>query len=165
LASRPAGGAGYGEQPLGKSKRQSAWPALLTARALVVDEVERRLAQAGLPELAWYDVLWALERAPSERLRMHELASQTVITRSNITRLVDRLEAAGLVARERDGADRRGAFALLTPAGRRMRGKMWDVYGPAIGELFDRNLSEADSATMRACLLRIVEAMRLTHGQ
>jgi DNA-binding MarR family transcriptional regulator len=112
---------------MSKTKRQSAWPALLTVRALIVDEVERRLAEAGLPELAWYDVLWALERAPAGQLRMHELASQTVITRSNITRLVDRLEAAGLVARERDGEDRRGAFALLTTAGRRTRKQMWKV--------------------------------------
>ena len=150
---------------MGKTKKVSAWPALLTVRALIVDEVERRLTEAGLPELAWYDVLWALERAPAGRLRMHELASQTVITRSNITRLVDRLEAAGLVARERDGEDRRGAFALLTPAGRRMRGEMWKVYGRAIAELFDAHLSEEESATTRACLLRIIEATRLTRGQ
>src|SRR5262245_43328711 len=145
-----------------KAKSPSAWPALLTARALIVDEVERRLAEASLPELAWYDVLWALERAPSGRLRMHELAAQTVITRSNITRLVDRLETAGLVTRERDGEDRRGAFALLTPAGRRMRAQMWKVYGPAVGELFDAHLRDGQAAAVRACLLRIIEAARLT---
>jgi DNA-binding MarR family transcriptional regulator len=145
---------------MSKTKPSSAWPALLTARALVVDAIERRLAEVELPELAWYDVLWALERAPSGRLRMHELASQTVITRSNITRLVDRLETAGLVARERDGKDRRGAFALLTPGGRRMRGEMWKVYGKAIAQLFDGHLSEAEAATLRACLLRIIEAAR-----
>ena len=143
---------------MSKTTKQSAWPALLTARAQIVDEVERRLAGAGLPELAWYDVLWALERAPTGRLRMYELASQTVVTRSNITRLVDRLEAAGLVARERDGEDRRGAFAQVTPLGRRMREKMWKVYGAAIAELFEAHLSEAENATMRACLLRIIEA-------
>ena len=138
----------------------SAWAALLTSRALVVEAIEERLAAAGLPELAWYDVLWALERAPSGRLRMHELASQTVITRSNMTRLVDRLEAAGLVARERDGQDRRGAFALLTPSGRRLRGRMWKVYGGAIVELFDAHLSEQESTAVRACLLRVIEAAR-----
>lgn len=145
---------------MAKAKSSSAWPALLTVRALIVDEVERRLAKAGLPELAWYDVLWALERAPSGRLRMHELAAQTVITRSNITRLVDRLETAGLVARERDGEDRRGAFALLTPAGRQMRAQMWKVYGAAVGELFDAHLRDLEAAALRACLLRIIEAAR-----
>lgn len=142
------------------AKKTSAWPALLTARALIVEAIERRLAEAGLPELAWYDVLWVLEQAPAGRLRMHELAAQTVITRSNMTRLVDRLEAAGLVSRERDPEDRRGAFAQLTPPGKQMRARMWKVYGPAIAELFDDHLSEADTTTVRACLLRIIEAAR-----
>jgi DNA-binding MarR family transcriptional regulator len=141
-------------------EKVSAWAALLTARALVVDAVEARLGKAGLPELAWYDVLWALERAPGARLRMHELAAQTVITRSNLTRLADRLEVAGLVCRERDTDDRRGAFAVLTPAGRALRGRMWKVYGPAIGELFDRHLSQTETATVRACLLRVIAAVR-----
>lgn len=77
--------------------KKSAWPALLTTRALMVEAVEKRLADAGLPELSWYDVLWALEQAPSGRLRMHELASATVITRSNMTRLVDRLDRKSVV--------------------------------------------------------------------
>lgn len=141
-------------------EKQSAWPAFLTAQALVVGAIEARLADAGLPELAWYDVLWALERAPRGRLRMHELASATVITRSNLTRLVDRLEKAGAVARERDDADRRGAFAVLTPAGRQLRGRMWKVYGPAIEGLFDRHLNPDEAAVLRTCLLRVIAAAR-----
>jgi len=141
-------------------ERPSAWPVLLTARALVVDAVEARLAQAGLPELSWYDVLWALEQAPQRRLRMHELAALTVITRSNLTRLVDRLESAGLVTRERDGADRRGAYAVLTTAGRGMRSRMWKVYGRAIEDLFDRHLSAEEAAAVRTCLLRVIVAAR-----
>ena len=142
------------------AKKTSAWPALLTARALVVDAIETRLSKAGLPELAWYDVLWTLEQAEGSRLRMHELAAQTVITRSNMTRLVDRLETAGLVMRERDAEDRRGAFARLTAAGKHMRARMWKVYGPSIAELVDGHLSDAEAAAMRACLLRIIEAVR-----
>ncbi len=138
----------------------SAWPAFLTAHALVVEAMEVRLAKAGLPELAWYDVLWALERAPSGRLRMHELAAATVISRSNMTRLTDRLEAAGLVKRVRECDDRRGAYAALTPSGRAMRRKMWQVYGRAIDEMFNRHLPPEESTAMRAMLLRIVEGAR-----
>ena len=144
--------------------KRSAWPAFVTAHALVVGAIEERLTQTGLPELAWYDVLWALERAPQDRLRMHELATATVITRSNLTRLVDRLEKAGLVARERDEEDRRGAFAVLTPAGRQLRGRMWKVYGRAIEELFENHLSPAEAAALRACLLRVIEAARARVG-
>jgi DNA-binding MarR family transcriptional regulator len=141
-------------------ERPSAWPALLTAHALMERAIESRLASAGLPDLACYDALWVLEQAPGTRLRMHELASRMVITRSSITRLIDRLEAAGLVQRERAGDDRRGAFAVLTAAGRDLRRRMWGVYRPAIHDLFDRHLSEAESTALRACLSRIAEAMR-----
>ena len=55
----------------------SAWPRFVTAYALVISGIEERLKAAGLPELAWYDVLWALERAPRGRLRMHALADNT----------------------------------------------------------------------------------------
>ena len=85
----------------------SVWPRFVTGYALVITRIEEWLKAAGLPELAWYDVLWALERAPRGRLRMHELADNTVISRSNLTRLVDRLEAALLVTRDRDCLDRR----------------------------------------------------------
>jgi DNA-binding MarR family transcriptional regulator len=141
-------------------RRHSAWPAFLTAHAALVGCVEERLRAAGLPELAWYDVLWALEQAPGRRLRMHELADLTVIARSNLTRLVDRLEAAGLARRDRDCADRRGAYAVLTDAGLAMRKRMWSVYSPAIQELFEAHLSQAESRQMRKALLRILAAAR-----
>src|SRR5262245_59727794 len=106
-----AGTAGSGNQG-----NVSAWPAFIRSHAVLIGRVEARLAAGGLPPLAWYDVLWALERVPRGRVRMHELADAVVITRSNLTRLVDRLEAAGLVRRDRCCADRRGAEAVLTDA-------------------------------------------------
>lgn len=145
---------------LSKHESGSAWPRFVTAYALVIARIEERLKAAGLPELAWYDVLWALERAPRSRLRMHELAENTVISRSNLTRLVDRLEAASLVTRDRDCLDRRGAFAVLTPTGRAVRRKMWTVYGPAISELFDGHLNAAEALQMRSILDRILQAAR-----
>jgi len=138
----------------------SAWPRFVTAYAIVITRIEERLKAAGLPGLAWYDVLWALERASRGRLRMHELAEKTVISRSNITRLVDRMEAASLVARDRDCSDRRGAFAVLTTTGRVMRRKMWTVYGVAITELFDGHLNAAETMQMRSILDRILQAAR-----
>ncbi len=138
----------------------SAWPVLLATYAVLIGEMERRLKQAGLPELAWYDVLWALERAPKRRLRMHEMADAAVISRSNLTRLVDRLEADGLVVRERSSDDRRGSFAVLTASGRHMRKRMWEVYAVAIDELFDRHLSDAERSSLRSTLLRVLAAAR-----
>ena len=62
-----------------------AWAVFLTAHAMLVEAVEARLAKAVLPPLAWYDVLWALERAGDGRRRMHELADRVVLSRSNLT--------------------------------------------------------------------------------
>src|SRR5262245_16656275 len=116
---------------MGKSletTKGSVWPLFLAAHAVLVDEIEARLAAVQLPPLTWYDVLWSLEQAPVQRLRMSELARKVVLSRSNLTRLVDRLEEAGLVARERSGEDRRGAYAVLTEQGRATRRRMWPPY-------------------------------------
>src|SRR5689334_8419202 len=87
-----------------------AWSVLLATQATLVERIESALAAMELPPLAWYDVLWALERAEGGRLRMHELAQRVVLSRSNLTRLADRLEGAGLTLRERCPDDRRGAY-------------------------------------------------------
>ena len=138
----------------------SVWALFLTTHAVLVEEMEGRLAEAGLPPLSWYDVLWALERAGEHRLRMSELAEMTVLSRSNLTRLVDRLESAGLVARERAEEDRRGAFAVVTASGRAMRRKMWPVYSAAIKELFENYISSREAAQMGDTLRRILGAVR-----
>jgi DNA-binding MarR family transcriptional regulator len=143
-----------------KDDTASAWPLFLTGHAVLTGIIERRLADAGLPPLAWYDVLWALERAPQHRLRMHELADYVVLTRSNLTRLVDRLEAAGLLRREPDPGDKRGAFAVLEEAGRAMRKTMWTTYSAAIHELFDAHLGAAEQKTLAAALGKVIAASR-----
>jgi len=129
----------------------------LTAHAVLVEQIEARLAQQDLPPLAWYDVLWALERSQDQRLRMNELADQVVLSRSNLTRLVDRLEQAGLVERQRSEDDRRGAFAVLTAAGKAMRKRVWPVYQSAIRELFEEGISESEAAAMGKALRRLLE--------
>ena len=136
----------------------SVWPLFLTAHAVLVSRIEARLSQAGLPPLVWYDVLWALERAPDNRLRMSELADMTVLSRSNLTRLVDRLESAGMVERARSEADRRGAFAVVTTSGKAMRRKIWPTYLAAIKELFDDHIESGEAEQMRTVLRRVLDA-------
>ena len=73
--------------------------------------------------LAWYDVLLTLAQAPERRLRMAQLADRVLLSRSGLTRLVDRLEREGLVRREPSPDDARGTYTVLTAAGlRRLRG-------------------------------------------
>jgi DNA-binding MarR family transcriptional regulator len=136
---------------------KSAWPAFLRAHAVLVAEIESRLKAKGLPALETYDVLWALEQAPGQKLRMHELSNAMVVTRSNLTRLVDRLEVQELVKRERDPNDRRGAFAVLTGSGRRLRREMWPSYEATIDELIDGKLSASEARLLREVFVRLVE--------
>src|ERR687885_1610105 len=134
-----------------------AWRALLNAHAAVVARVEQELAAAKLPPLAWYDVLWALYRAPDRRLRMTELADHVVLSRTGLVRLVDRIEATGLARREAVPEDRRGAYATLTEAGAEMLRRMWPVYARGIRELFLGPVGE-DAELVRAALERVAEA-------
>jgi len=131
-----------------------AWRVFLNAHAAVVERIERALAEAELPPLGWYDVLWALYRAPAQKLRMHELAPQVVLSRSGLVRLVDRVEAAGLVERERCLTDRRGAYAVLTPDGEAMLRRMWPVYARGIRTEFLDAIGD-DRDSLRQALERV----------
>lgn len=94
-----------------------AWRAFLRAHATVTDRLDRELREEqGLP-LTWYEVLLHLSQAPERRLRLSGLAEQLLLSRSGLTRLVDRLVTAGLIRRAVCNTDRRGAFAVLTPDG------------------------------------------------
>ena len=84
----------------------SAWRALLNAHARVTARVESALAEAGLPPLSWYDVLWPLHRAPGRRLRVGALAEQVTLSRTGLTRLLDRVERDGLIGRRPAPEDR-----------------------------------------------------------
>lgn len=97
--------------------RIAVWRSFLRAHAAVLRELERELAeQAGLP-LGWYDVLLQLVEAPAHRLRMADLADRVLLSRSGLTRLIDRLQADGLVRREPSPDDARGTYTVLTRDG------------------------------------------------
>ncbi len=136
--------------------RVNAWRLFLSAHTTVIERIERELAAADLPPLRWYDVLYALEGAPGRRLRMHELSRQIVLSRSNLTRLVDRMLAAGLLGREADATDRRGAFAVLQAEGARLRRRMWPVYARGITGHFARHLSQAEAEVLAEVFERLL---------
>src|SRR5437588_6080816 len=99
-------------------RRIGAWRALLATHAALVDRLSEELEDERELPLPWYEVLLFLNLAPDGRLRMGELAGSLLLTPSGVTRLVDRMEAKGLVQRQRCPSDRRGWLAVMTPAGR-----------------------------------------------
>lgn len=137
--------------------RSSAWRIFITTYTKVIELIERDLAEADLPSLGWYDVLLALEEAPEHRLRMHELAEFIVLSRSNLTRLVDRLEAESLLYRESCPTDRRGAFAVITDKGLALRHRMWLVYAQSIAEHFACYLSDTEVSLLAKALKRVLD--------
>lgn len=143
--------------PQGEPDEQhlAAWRAFLTAHAAVIDQIDRDLAAAGVLPLGWYDVLIELHEAPERRLRLHELAHAVVLSRSGLTRLVDRLEAAGLLCRQPDPTDRRGAFAALTDAGLAALQHTWPAYARGIVAHFARHLSDEEARILGGALERV----------
>ena len=95
----------------------AAWSTFLRAHARVRRELEHELEAEQDLSLADYDLLHELAMADGRRLRMSELADRLALSRSGATRLVDRLEASGLVDRHACATDRRGYWAMLTEAG------------------------------------------------
>jgi DNA-binding MarR family transcriptional regulator len=133
-----------------------AWRKFLTAHLILVEQIERDLAAANLPPLSWYDVLFALSEAPEQKLRLHELAETVLLSRSNLTRLVDRLEGAKLIQREQCPNDRRGAFAVITGAGLIMRDQIWVAYSQAIQEYFACHLNADEVKVLIKLLNKII---------
>jgi DNA-binding MarR family transcriptional regulator len=89
---------------------------------------------------------------------MHELARAVVLSRSGLTRLVDRLERAGLLRREPDPADGRGSYAVLTDEGAGMRQRMWPVYAKGIAEHFGAHVTDEETEVLSRALGRVRSA-------
>lgn len=97
----------------------AAWRGMLRVHSEVVGQLDAELERDHHLPLSSYEVLISLADAAEGRLRMGDLAGALLLSRSGLTRLVDRLERQGLVTRERCEDDARGFFAVITPAGRR----------------------------------------------
>ncbi|WP_246083835.1 MULTISPECIES: MarR family winged helix-turn-helix transcriptional regulator [Nonomuraea] len=126
----------------------AVWRMLQRAQVRITRHLEAELLVAHDLPLASYDVLMQLAEAPERRLRMNDLADRVLLSRSGLTRLIDRLQRDGLVAREACADDARGLFAVLTERGearlaeatptylRGIRTQFLDMLGPdEIGEV------------------------------
>lgn len=147
-----------GERMTGKPDEPmvSAWIALARAARTATGRIEARLKEAELPPLAWYDALWELEKAGGCGLRPFELEKALLFEQYNLSRLADRLVAAGLVERGECPEDRRGLKLRISPEGQLLRQDMWKVYRAAIEEAMGTRLTAEEAETL-ARLLRKLE--------
>jgi DNA-binding MarR family transcriptional regulator len=110
----------YSTAELLNEEELAAWRGMLRAHAELTKELDAELAREHNLPLSSYEVLLYLADAPEGRMRMAELADSVLLSRSGLTRLVDRLQREGLLTRERCESDARGYFAEITPKGRRL---------------------------------------------
>jgi DNA-binding MarR family transcriptional regulator len=121
-----------------------AWRGVLFAASRTLQAAEPELiAQAGFP-LTWLDVLAQLYDAGDDGLRMQELEQRSLFTRSGLTRLVDRIESAGLVRREAVAGDRRGVRVVLTAEGKARHDAAFADHNKVIQRMFGDRLSETE---------------------
>lgn len=151
----PPGGAGVAEAPSPDDPRLRAWIAFLQAHAAVTRRLEAELQAERALSLADYDALVQLAIADDRRLRMSELADRVVLSRSGVSRLVDRLEGHGLVARRACPTDARGSLAELTPAGLDCLRDAAPVHLRGVDAHFLSLIEEAD----REAIVRALEAV------
>lgn len=140
---------------LSKAHR-GAWAGLLFVHSRLVRQINARLAEADAVSLDVYDLLLMLEESPKRRLRMSELAERVLLSRSGMTRFVDRLEKDGLIRREPDEADRRAMYAVLTKKGLKERERAWPPYSKALQEYFAPVLSEEEAGQLAQTLKRFI---------
>jgi DNA-binding MarR family transcriptional regulator len=125
-----------------------AWRGMLRVHAALVRELDAELDAAHDLPLSSYDVLIYLRSAPGKRLRMAELADSVLLSRSGVTRLVDRLVREGLIVRDTCESDGRGSFAVLTEAGEELLARARPTHLAGVRERFLRHFSDDELRTL-----------------
>ncbi|MEX0836443.1 MAG: MarR family transcriptional regulator [Nitriliruptor sp.] len=147
------------DEPIVPAPQMAAWRAFLTAHARLTDELARELRdRVGLP-LTWYDVLVQLSEADEHRLRMQDLAGRVLLSKSGLTRLIDRMERDGLVARSPCQDDRRGTWAQMTDRGYDVIRSSAPTHLAGVREHFADLLGDHEAAVVAEALGRVVERL------
>jgi DNA-binding MarR family transcriptional regulator len=129
------------EATLRTREELGAWRGLLRAHAGLTRSLDAELLREHDLPLSSYEVLLFLADAPDGQLRMSELADGVLLSRSGLTRLVDRLERDGLLRRERCADDARGFLATITPKGRALFQRARRTHLDGVRERFLAHLS------------------------
>ena len=135
-------------------ERLRCWRLFFESSLALIDMLDRELQEAvGIPQ-RWYDVLVQLEEAPGG-LAMNELAERILYSKSGFTRVVDRMEEAGLVRRVRPQHDRRSILVLLTDRGTETMERARLHHRDGIERHFSQHLTDADIETLTGALEKV----------
>jgi len=139
-----------------RDPRLETWRSFLVAHAQIRRMLERELQAEQSLGLGEYEVLLLLARAENRQLRMNELADRLVLSRSGVTRLVDRLEAEALVERASCATDRRGSWATLTNAGHDRLRRASPTHLRGVGEHFLDRIPQSELEALQRTLDRVL---------
>src|SRR3954452_4522093 len=132
------------------------WRGFLRVHAALAKQLDAELDRAhGIP-LTSYEVLINLQSSPDRRLRMADLADRALLSRSGMTRLVDRLERQGLLVRDTCASDARGCFAVLTEEGDELLAKARLTHLDGVRDKFLVHLSDDDFERLAALWERVL---------
>jgi DNA-binding MarR family transcriptional regulator len=133
-----------------------AWRGMLRVHASLVRALDAELdAEHGLP-ITSYEVLIHLVDAPEGKMRMRDLADAVLLSRSGLTRLVDRLERDGLIERASCPTDARGAYAVITDAGRRLLARARPAHRAGVRRRFLDHFDEDELVELAAYWERVL---------
>ena len=139
-------------------RHMTAWRSFLLTYSTVMRSLEQEmLDEQGLP-LTWYDILAHLESMPYGAMRMQDLAESVLLSRSGLTRLIDRMAESGFVTRQPCPEDRRGTFAVITPEGRAVLKRTMPGHIRSIHEHFLRYLDVFDVQALHRVLAKVLDA-------
>lgn len=136
-----------------------AWRSLVVVSSRLFEQLDAELRHEHDLSLADYEILSNLSEAPCTRLRMSQLADRAMVSRSRLTHHVTRMEAEGLVAREACPTDRRGAFAVLTAAGRARVEEAAPTHVAGVRRLFVDRLPDPVVRTVADALTEVAGAL------
>src|SRR3954470_16784799 len=135
-------------------ERLLAWRLSFESALALIDVLDSELERDSGITMRWYDALVHLEEAP-DGLRMNELAERILYSKSGFTRVVDRLEEAGLVQRVRPENDRRSILVVLTEAGRQTMERARGPHRHGIEQHFSRHLTDTDVKALTRALEKL----------
>jgi len=137
--------------------QMSAWRSFLEVHSAVIKALESELMEDQGLSLTWYDVLSHLSEAEESRLQHQALAGSLLLSRSGVTRLVDRMAEAGLVRREASPEDRRASYVVMTAQGRDALDRASPGHVRGIVQHFTRYLDSEDVAGLQRFFSRVLQ--------
>lgn len=138
----------------------AAWKGLLRVHASLMKALDTELESAHRLPLTSYEVLIQLADAPERRMRMCDLADSVLLSRSGMSRLVDRLERDGLLARAACPNDARGSFACITEAGLELLAEARPTHHEGIRRRFLEHFDEQELVQLGAFWTRVLAAQQ-----